>query len=184
MTLSDERLTLLPAKPPLAKAVLDYYLRNRDFLAPFDPIREESFYTLAYQRRALRRDAAMARKGEGWAFYIAPNAEPGKLIGRVALTGAIWGSFCSCFLGYKLDKDYLNRGYMTGAIGLVTAWGFEVGLHRIEANIMPRNLPSLRVAEKCGFQNEGLSPRYLQINGKWEDHVHMVKLNPDWSGWA
>jgi len=49
---------------------------------------------------------------------------------------------------------------------------------------MPRNLPSLRVAEKCGFQNEGLSPRYLQINGKWEDHVHMVKLNPDWSGWA
>ena len=102
----------------------------------------------------------------------------------MALTGAIWGSFCSCFLGYKLDKDYLNRGYMTGAIGLVTAWGFEVGLHRIEANIMPRNLPSLRVAEKCGFQNEGLSPRYLQINGKWEDHVHMVKLNPDWSGWA
>ena len=184
MTLSDERLTLLPAKPPLAKAVLDYYLRNRDFLAPFDPIREESFYTLAYQRRALRRDAAMARKGEGWAFYIAPNAEPGKLIGRVALTGAIWGSFCSCFLGYKLDKDYLNRGYMTGAIGLVTAWGFEVGLHRIEANIMPRNLPSLRVAEKCGFQNEGLSPRYLQINGKWEAPVQMVKKNPEWSGWA
>ena len=120
MTLSDKRLTLLPAKPPLAKAVLDYYLRNRDFLAPFDPVREESFYTLAYQRRALRRDAAMARKGEGWAFYIASNAEPGKLIGRVALTGAIWGSFCSCFLGYKLDKDYLNRGYMTEAIGLVT----------------------------------------------------------------
>ena len=65
MTLSDEHLTLLPAKPSLAKAVLDYYLRNRDFLAPFDPVREKSFYTLAYQRRALRRDAAMARRGEG-----------------------------------------------------------------------------------------------------------------------
>lgn len=184
MTLSNDRLSLLPAKPSLAKAVLDYYLRNRDFLAPFDPLLEESFYTLSYQRRALRRDAAMARRGEGWVFYITPKAEPGKIIGRVALSGAVWGSFCSCFLGYKLDKDYLNQGYMTAAINLATAWGFAQGLHRIEANIMPRNLPSLRVAEKCGFQNEGVSPQYLQINGRWEDHVRMAKLNPDWGEWA
>lgn len=180
----DDLLTLLPAKPALAKAVLDYYLRNREFLEPFDPLREESFYTLAYQRRALRRDAAMARRREGWAFYITRNAEPGKIIGRVVLSGVVWGSFCSCFLGYKLDKDYLNRGYMTRAVHLAVAWGFEQGLHRIEASIMPRNLPSLRVAEKCGFQNEGTSPQYLQINGRWEDHVRMAKLNPDWEEWT
>jgi len=53
----------------------------------------------------------------------------------------------------------------------------EFGLHRIEANIMPGNKPSLRVVEKLGFYNEGLAYKYLKINGKWEDHIHMVLLN-------
>ena len=42
---------------------------------------------------------------------------------------------------------------------------------------MPRNRASLRVLEKNGFVCEGLSRYYLKINGIWEDHVHMVKLN-------
>ena len=42
---------------------------------------------------------------------------------------------------------------------------------------MPRNGASLRVLEKNGYQNEGISPAYMKINGKWEDHVHMVRRN-------
>ena len=49
----------------------------------------------------------------------------------------------------------------------------------LEANIMPRNPASLRAAEKAGFVREGLSRRYLNINGVWEDHIHMVRLNED-----
>lgn len=40
---------------------------------------------------------------------------------------------------------------------------------------------ALRVAEKCGFVGEGVSRAYLRINGKWEDHVHMVLLNDAWT---
>ena len=69
---------------------------------------------------------------------------------------------------------------MTEAVTLGRAYAFsELGQHRIEGNVMPRNLPSRRVLEKCGFENEGLSKYYLKINGIWEDHIHMVKLN--WS---
>lgn len=46
-----------------------------------------------------------------------------------------------------------------------------------EANVMPRNKASLRVLEKNRFVNEGLSKYYLKINGVWEDHIHMVKIN-------
>ena len=53
----------------------------------------------------------------------------------------------------------------------------EMNLHRIEANIMPKNKRSIRVVEKLGFCNEGLSRNYLKICGKWEDHIHMVLLN-------
>lgn len=96
----------------------------------------------------------------------------------VALNGIVWGSFCSCFLGYKLDKDHLRQGLMIEAVQECVRIAFEeLGLHRIEANIMPRNLPSLGVAEKCGFVREGISRKYLKINGVWEDHIHMVRLN-------
>ena len=84
----------------------------------------------------------------------------------------------SCHLGYKLDKDFINRGYMTEAAreGIEIIFN-EYGLHRVEANIMPKNPRSVRVVQKLGFYNEGLARKYLKINGKWEDHVHWVLLN-------
>lgn len=95
-----------------------------------------------------------------------------------ALNNVVWGAFYSCFLGCKLDVELINRGYMTTAVQAVTEFAFRrLHLHRIEGNIMPKNKPSLRVLEKCGYQNEGLSKSYLKINGRWEDHIHMVKLN-------
>jgi hypothetical protein len=44
-------------------------------------------------------------------------------------------------------------------------------------NIMPKNKAFLRVVEKLGFYNKGLAYKYLKINGKWEDYIHMVLLN-------
>ena len=42
---------------------------------------------------------------------------------------------------------------------------------------MPRNVRSMRIVKKLGFYDEGLANKYLRINGKWEDHIHMVLLN-------
>lgn len=53
----------------------------------------------------------------------------------------------------------------------------DLKLHRIEGNIMPINEPSLAVLRKCNFINEVYAPKYLRINGIWEDHIHMVLLN-------
>ncbi|EHL04332.1 hypothetical protein HMPREF0322_05026 [Desulfitobacterium hafniense DP7] len=67
---------------------------------------------------------------------------------------------------------------MTQAVCAVADFAFsDLHLHRIEGNIMPRNQASLRVLEKCGFVNEGMSKKYLKINDIWEDHVHMVLIN-------
>ena len=67
---------------------------------------------------------------------------------------------------------------MSAAVEMITKFSFEeLGLHRLEANVMPKNKASLRVLEKNQFVNEGISKYYLNINGVWEDHVHMVKIN-------
>ena len=108
------------------------------------------------------------------------KGEEDKVIGALTFSNIVKGVFLSCFLGYNLDKDEINMGYMTEAVKKGIEIMFQdYGLHRIEASIMPRNIRSLKVTQKLGFQEEGLSPQYLKINGKWEDHLHMVLLNHD-----
>lgn len=178
MRYESARLILAPPDPGLAEALTDYYVRNRNFLTPFDPLREPAFFTAEGQRALLESEAAQAAADQSYHFYLSLKGEPGRIIGMAALNGVVRGAFQSCFLGYKLDGGLLCCGYMSEAVEHLTKIAFcELGLHRIEANIMPRNLPSLRVAEKAGFKNEGLAEKYLCINGVWEDHIHMVRLN-------
>ena len=176
--MGEPAFCLVPADPALAEALADYYRRNRTFLRPFEPEREEAFFTPAHQRKILEQEVRDRETRTSWRFYLTPEAEPGKVIGAIGLSHVVWGAFQSAFLGYKLDGAYVNRGYMTEAVRQVVEYAFgTLQLHRIEGNVMPGNKPSLRVLEKDGFQNEGLSRCYLRINGRWEDHIHMVKLN-------
>jgi ribosomal-protein-alanine N-acetyltransferase len=155
--------------------VVDYCLRNRAFLEEWEPIRKDEFYTSEYQLKQLCDDLENKDLFRLWIFKK-ENEE--KIIGCLSFTNIMRGAFLSCFFGYKLDEQEINHGYMTEAIKKGTEIMFQdLGLHRIEANIMPKNKRSLRAAEKAGFYNEGLSYKYLKINGKWEDHIHMVLLN-------
>lgn len=176
--MQNERIRLVPANLSLAPRVADFYKRNRAFFQPYEPVRSEAFFSVAYQAEALEKEAAEWKAGTGYRFYIVPADSPREIIGTIALSNVVMGAFCSAYLGYKLDEAHQGRGYMTAAVGMVVKFAFEeLHLHRIEANVMPRNAASIRVLEKNGFENEGLSRAYLKINGVWEDHVHMVRLN-------
>ena len=172
-----ERLFLKTLGPSDAEAVADYYRRNRSFLEEFEPGRGDEFYTAEHQAKLLATDSAEMADGTMFRLWLLKKGD-GKLIGSLAFNNIVRGPFLSCFVGYKLDGDEINRGFMTEALRKGIDIMFrESGLHRIEANIMPGNRRSLRVVEKLGFSNEGLARRYLKINGKWEDHIHMVLLN-------
>ncbi len=56
----------------------------------------------------------------------------------------------------------------------------EAQLHRVQAAIMPHNVASIRVVEKNGFRPEGLAERYLEIDGRWEDHLIYALTREDW----
>ena len=173
-----QRLVLKILDESDADKVLDYYKRNKDFLGEWEPIREASFYETEYHREQLQSDTSSIETGNLLRLWIFNKEDKDKIIGAVAFNNIVRGAFLSCHLGYKLDKDELNKGYISEAIkkGIEIIFD-EYKLHRIEANIMPKNKASLRVVEKLGFYNEGLAYNYLKIHGKWEDHVHMVLLN-------
>lgn len=170
-----EHLLLKPSYITFSHMVVDYCLRNRTFLEEWEPVREEEFYTSEFQLKQLRNDMECK---ESFRLWIFKKGNEEKIIGSLSFTNIMRGAFLSCFLGYKLDEKEINHGYMTESIKKGTEIMFQdFGLHRIEANIMPKNKRSLRVAEKAGFYQEGISYRYLKINGRWEDHIHMVLLN-------
>ncbi len=159
-------------------AVLDFVVRNREFLREWEPAREPVYYTEAEQQRYIRHDLDLMEQGTLLKLWISKRVDPSRIIGSVSLSNIVRGAFLSCHLGYRMDKEENGKGYMTEAVKMAAEYAFRaLILHRIEANIMPRNPASLRVVEKLGFQPEGLAKKYLQINGKWEDHLHMVLLN-------
>lgn len=173
-----DRLILKTLDGTYASLVLDYVLRNKDFLEKWETEKNENYFTLDYQKMSLKRDLDNFKLEKSLKFWIFKKNNKKRIIGSISLDNIIRGPFQSCFLGYKLDKDELNKGYMTEAVEKIVEIAFNnYGLHRIEANIMPRNIASIRVVEKLGFYNEGLAKKYILLNGKWEDHIHMVLLN-------
>lgn len=167
------------ASPAWAPSAAAFYRRNRAAFAPFDPVQPEDFFTTEGQRDMLAQAEALAQADRGFRFLLVQPRHPGKVVGVTALNEIVGGAFQSCFLSYKLDRTLWGRGLGSEAIASTTEWAFRVlKLHRAEANIMPRNAPSLGAAARAGFLREGVSPQYLCINGVWEDHVHMVRLNP------
>ncbi len=158
--------------------VFDYYLRNKDFLLDWVPSRELEFYTLNYHKHMLATEYKAFVDKEHIRFWVFRKDNPNQIIGTICFSQIVYGAFQSCYLGYSLSKGNERQGYMSEAIkkGMKIIFD-ELKIHRIEANVMPKNTASLKVLDQLGFQNEGLANKYLKINGKWEDHIHMVILN-------
>lgn len=183
MIIETERLLLLSPEKVKVESLVEFLSRNRKFAEVYEPRREEAYFSVSFQKNLLRQQTEDWEGGRGYRFYLSPKDHEKIIIGFTALNNVVMGAFCSCYLGYRLDQNWLNRGLMTEAVEAVTAFAFQtLGLHRVEGNIMPGNLPSIRVVEKCGFVKEGISRQYLKINGVWEDHVHYVKLNEEIKG--
>lgn len=97
--------------------------------------------------------------------------ELGGLCGVINLSEIVRGSFQSAYLGYYALMPHAGKGYMSAGLELVIARAFgELDLHRLEANIQPKNERSIALVQRAGFRLEGLSARYLRIAGRWRDH--------------
>ncbi|MGV3522829.1 MAG: GNAT family N-acetyltransferase [Candidatus Sericytochromatia bacterium] len=173
------RLLLLPPHPELAPRVSTYFYSQRAYLTPWNPSMRPVFFSEAHQREKLRQERKQMHAHDLLKFWLVSQTAPeSAFIGHVAFSNLVFGAFQSCFLGYSIAAEHRGRGYAAEAIaaGLELVFG-TLQMHRVEANIMPRNTASVRVVQKLGFVCEGLSPKYLKINGVWEDHAHWVLRN-------
>jgi ribosomal-protein-alanine N-acetyltransferase len=157
-----EATAVRPLTPEDAGELAALLIENREFLVPFEPARDEQFFSVEGQRERIERDEAKA-------FAI---LDGGRIAGTVALSNVVHGPFQSANLGYWVAERLNGRGLATGAVGEVVEIAFgQLGLHRLEAATLVANVASQRVLEKNGFEPIGLARRYLLIAGDWRDHM-------------
>jgi ribosomal-protein-alanine N-acetyltransferase len=166
--LRGERIALRHLDEDDAPALLAFMQENRGFLERWEPAREDDFFTLDAQQADIAAAAADAEAGRRHAFGVFAGEE---LVGRLALNQIVRGVFQNAYLGYSIGERLNGRGLATEAVAVAVRFAFgELGLHRVQAAVMPRNAASIRVLAKNGFREEGYAVGYLCINGVWEDH--------------
>jgi ribosomal-protein-alanine N-acetyltransferase len=175
-----DRLLLRLLGPDAAAVVREYGLRSAQFQKPFDPIRPPDFWELPVVADRLVCQEYEAEQDRSLCLVIVHKSDPDRVLGAVNLRNIIRGAMQGATIGYGLAPDAVGHGYMTESVKRVVEIAFyDLALHRVEVNIMPRNAPSLAVVQRAGFIREGLSPHYLQINGVWEDHVRFARIAPE-----
>jgi ribosomal-protein-alanine N-acetyltransferase len=161
-----------------AEALADLVQRNRAFLEPWEPVRPDSYFTLAGQREAI--SYSLARQAEGSGFSQVILDEAGAVAGRINLNNVVRGPFQSASVGYWLSEDAGGRGLATRAVIELVDLAFgRLGLHRVEAGTIPENHRSQAVLRRAGFERFGYAVGYLNIAGRWRDHLLFQRIAPD-----
>ena len=171
--LLGSRVTLRAARAADYEEWADLRRKSRDFLKPFEPRWSESDLSRRVFLSRLKRAREEAHQGTDYSFLVflrSPDREV--LVGGITLSNIRRRAAQYVTLGYWMGQDFVGQGLMTEAVGAVTPFAFDtLGLHRIHAAFLPTNAASRRVLEKNGFREEGYAENYLQIDGKWCDHV-------------
>lgn len=166
--LRDGDVGLRPIRRGDRRAWTEVRRANADWLEPWEatpPVPTSAQVGFGDMVRYLRREA---RAGRMLPFVVTLE---GRLVGQLTVGGITWGSLCSAHVGYWIDQRTAGRGVMPTAVAMAVDHSFTVvGLHRIEVNVRPENLASLRVVEKLGLRDEGIRLRYLHIARAWRDH--------------
>jgi ribosomal-protein-alanine N-acetyltransferase len=163
-------VTIRAVRPGDAAELAALYLANRDFLAPFEPVRPPQFFTPDGQAARLRRQLA----DDTHPFAI---LDGDAIAGTINVFGIVRDGPESCTIGYWVDGARNGRGLATGAVEQILGYAFgELGLHRVEAATLVDNVPSQRVLEKNGFEQIGLARSYLRIADGWRDFFLFQRL--------
>ena len=182
LRIETERMTLRLPQHSDFRQWADLRAESAAFLQPWEPTWADDHLT----RKAFTNRVYWAER-----VYKADQAVPVFLIRRSdqALLGAITldtirrGPAQSATIGYWIGARHARQGFMREAIMAVTHYAYsKLDLSRIEAACLPENVASRGALEKSGFKYEGVAQAYLQIDGRWRNHVLYANLRADRRG--
>jgi len=181
LELAGRRITLRTLRESDYEPWHEVRVRCRAWLVPWEP-RPAGAPAAAEDRASFAARCALRERerqiGSGYGFGIFLGY---RFVGELTLSSIQRGPFQSASIGYWVDEAYAGRGLVPEAVVVTLRFAFEMlSLHRVEISIIPRNSASRRVAEKLDLRLEGVSERFLEIDGEWEDHVRYAMTAEEW----
>lgn len=160
--------------------VAAFVASSREHLRAWVPRVPEPGEIDGYVREQVERCEAGVRLGTALRL-LGVSPESGEILGMFNLNNITRGAFESTDAGWQVGARHVGLGLATEGVRALLDIAFDpppkgLGLHRVQANVIPSNGASLRVCGKCGFRVEGVAKAMLRINGCWQDHVMHAKL--------
>ena len=182
LRLETERLTLRAPLHSDFHAWTALRRTSEEFLTPWEPawaddhLSRRSFTNRVYwAQRAMTGETALPL------FMFRRSDE--QLVGAITLDNIRRGPAQAATVGYWTGQGFARQGFMREALLAMVHHAFHVmDLSRIEAACLPENAASRGLLERSGFKYEGVAQSYLQIDGRWRNHVLYSALRMDRRG--
>lgn len=180
--LDTERLILRPPAHADYRAWASLREESRAFLVPWEPVWAADHLTRkSFTNRVYWAQRSISQ-GTAVPLFLIRRADEA-LMGAITLDNIRRGPAQAGTTGYWIAEPFARQGYMREAVQAVVHYAFtQMDLSRIEAGCLPENTPSRRLLESCGYKYEGVAQSYLQINGRWRNHVLYANLRHDRRG--
>ena len=155
---------------------------SKAFLSPWEPIWAADHLSRASFTNRVYWSQRAVKNGNAVPLFVF-HKEAGQLVGAITLDNIRRGPSQVGTIGYWVGQQYARQGFMSEAIIAMVAHAFaDLDLSRVESACLPDNLASRGVLEKAGFKYEGVAQSYIQINGRWRNHVLYAALRDDRRG--
>ena len=152
------------------------------FLTPWEPAWSEDHLTRAAFANRVHWAARAEAQGTALPLFLIRHSDS-VLVGAITLDNIRRGPAQAGTLGYWVGAPFARQGYMREALRALVAHSFDaLDLSRLEAACLPENAASRALLETSGFKYEGVAQSYLQINGRWRNHVLYANLRRDRRG--
>jgi ribosomal-protein-alanine N-acetyltransferase len=176
-----ERVMLRAPRVEDSDELLAVQTASWGFIGPWMPAQESLTDPFEAMRERLHGDRIAWADDRSYRFVLC-DKHRGEIVGRASLNNVIRGVLQGADLGYWIAETHARQGLMTEAVMRILATAFgPLGLHRVQAGIIPRNAASLALARHVGFREEGLAKRFVKIAGVWEDHVIFAMTAEEWT---
>lgn len=170
-------ITLLQPKDALLMQL--YYVENWRHLKPWEPTRNDDYFSNYGWQKILSRYNESYQQGRTANFSVLNLAE-NEVIAIANFSAIAHGATKSCNLGYSIAQKYQGQGLMYEILNKVIPYVMQTyDLHRINASHLPHNERSANLLKRLGFEKEGYAREFLKIDGKWQDHVLNAYIRPD-----
>ena len=157
-------------------------LSSKDYLTVWEPAWSRDHLTRKSFTNRVHWAGRSYSQGSALALFLIRRVDD-TLVGAITLDNIRRGPSQSGTIGYWTGQGFARNGYMREAIEAVSHHAFHrLDLSRLEAACLAENAPSRGLLEKCGFKYEGVAQSYLQIDGRWRNHVLYAQLRADRRG--